>query len=55
MKWPEKKGPDVHIRLEPHQKAQLQAMAKRHDSTVSALIRYAVERLLEEEGAEAER
>jgi predicted transcriptional regulator len=54
MKIPEKKGRGIHIRLEPRQKAQLKALAKAHNTTVSALIRYAVEQFLEAEGAAAE-
>jgi len=55
MKIPEKKGRGIHIRLEPRQKAQLKALAKAHNTTVSALIRHAVEAFLEaQEDASAE-
>jgi predicted DNA-binding protein len=51
MRIPQKKTARQYILLEPQQKAQLQALAQRHTTTVAALIRYAVERLLEEQGA----
>jgi predicted transcriptional regulator len=52
MTIPQKKTTRQNIRLEPHQKAQLQALAKKHQASVSALIRAAIDAFLAQaEGA----
>ena len=54
MVIPQKKTARQHIRLEPRPEVALQALAKRYDSTVAALIRAAVDQLIaQEQGAEA--
>jgi predicted transcriptional regulator len=46
MVIPQKKTARQHIRLEPRQEVALQALAKRYDSTVSAVIRAAIDQFL---------
>jgi hypothetical protein len=43
----QKKARRAYVRLEPQLQVRLQAFAKTHECTVSAAVRYAVERLLE--------
>jgi predicted transcriptional regulator len=51
----QKKGARQGVRLEPRQKVALEALPKRYDSTVSALIRAAVDQFIaQEQGAEAQ-
>jgi predicted DNA-binding protein len=54
LRIPQRKTTRQDIRLEPRQHARLQAMAEQHQTTMSALIRLAIDRLLEEEDAAAE-
>jgi hypothetical protein len=49
IRFPQKKTKRQQFRLEARQEAGLEKLAKRHDSTISALIRYAIDELLERE------
>jgi hypothetical protein len=48
---PQQKRARQYFRLSPQQQARLKAIAARHDSSVSALVRLAIKRLLEAEDA----
>ena len=54
MRIPQKKSARRQFRLEPRQQAGLETLAAAHQTTVSVLIRAAIDLLLEQEqGAEA--
>jgi hypothetical protein len=42
----------VHVRLEPQQRAALEAFAARHGATVTACVRATIDLLLAQEGLE---
>jgi len=48
---PQKENHRLWLRLEPDQAARLKVLAQRRHATVNALVRYAIDRLLEAEDA----
>jgi predicted DNA-binding protein len=54
MPMPQKKASRLWLRLEPDQAARLKALTARRQATISALVRYAIDRLLEAEDAAAD-
>jgi hypothetical protein len=49
MKFQQKKTKRQHFRLEPRQQSGLETLAQQYETTISALIREAVDRLLASE------
>jgi hypothetical protein len=54
MRIPQQKSTRHWVRLGARQKTGLEALARQHQTTISVLIREAIDRLREQKGAEAQ-